>query len=137
MTERYGIDFRRMRFLINRLPMARFRLMCARSQATRITAVISDMPHGTEVSSPVERGYTIVEAAQEALEKISAELQEMRCQLSGKLATLQDPLEITAMQMRYMDGFSVREIAFSLNYSERRIFQVLSCAENRVNKTFH
>lgn len=137
MTERNGIDFRRMRFLINRLPMAKYRVTIARSQATRITPVLSDMPHGTEVTSPVERGYTIVEAAQEALDRISEELQVMRCQLSGKLDALTDPLEITSLTMRYMDGYSVREIAFSLNYSERRIFQVLSCAENRVNKTFH
>ena len=133
MTENRGFDFRRMRFLINRLPMARFRLLKARSQATRITPTLSGMPHGTEVSSPVERGYTIVEAAQEALDRIREELQEMRCQLSGKLDTLQDPLEITVMQMRYMDGFSVREIAYSLNYSEPHIFKVLSRAERKIN----
>ena len=127
-----GFDFRRMRYLINRLPMARFRLLKTRSQATRITPVLSDMPHGTEVSSPVERGYFIMEAAQNAVEQIEQELQEMRCQLSGMIDALETPLEEAAMQMRYMDGRSVREIAYSLNYSEPHIFKVLSRAEQKI-----
>ena len=128
------MDFRRMRFLINRLPMARFRLLKARSMATRITPVLSDMPHGTNVSSPVERGFNIIEAAQEAVERISTELQEMRCQLSGKMGALDTPLEQAAIQMRYMDGMSVREIAYSLNYSEQHIFRVISRAERKINQ---
>ena len=131
-------DFRRMRFLINRLPMAQFRLIKARSRATRITPVLSDMPHGTEVSSPVERGYAIIEAAQEAVDRISDELQVMRCELSGKLDALETPLEEAVITMRYMDGKSAEEIAYLLNYSVRRIFQVLACAERKINrKTFH
>lgn len=137
MTERNVIDFRRMRFLTNRLPMARFRLMLAKSRATRITPVLSDMPHGTEVSSPVERGYLMIEAAQGAVESIDEELQIMRCQLSGKMDVLETPLEIMAMQMRYMDGKSAEEIAYALNYSVRHIFRVLNCAEQKVNRSCH
>lgn len=135
MTEKnYAVDFRRMRFLTNRLPMARFRLLKARSQATRITPVLSDMPHGTEVSSPVERGYLMIEAAQEAVYIIETELQSMRETLADHMDVLTDPLEITAMQMRYMDGRSVREIACCLNYSEPHIFKVLSRAEKKILK---
>ena len=135
MTEKNTlIDFRRMRFLTNRLPMARFRLMVAKSRATRTTPVLSDMPHGTEVSSPVERGYLIIEAAQNAVYIIETELMEMQKVLSQYMDILTDPLEITAMQMRYMDGRSVREIAYSLNYSERHMFRVLECAERKINR---
>ena len=134
MTEKNNIDFRRMRFLTNRLPMARFRLTVAKSRATRTTPVLSDMPHGTEVSSPVERGYLIIEAAQEAVYTIETELQYMREILADHMDALTDPLEITAMQMRYMEGRSVREIAYSLNYSEPHIFKVLSRAEKKIMK---
>ena len=134
MTEKNVIDFRRMRFLTNRLPMARFRLTVAKSRATRTTPVLSDMPHGTDVSSPVERGYLIIEAAQEAVYTIETELQYMREILADHMDALTDPLEITAMQMRYMEGRSVREIAYSLNYSEPHIFKVLSRAEKKIMK---
>ena len=134
MTEKNLIDFRRMRFLTNRLPMARFRLMVAKSRATRTTPVLSDMPHGTDVSSPVERGYLLIEAAQNAVYIIETELQDMREVLADHMGVLTDPLEITAMQMRYMDGRSVREIACSLNYSEPHIFKVLSRAEKKILK---
>ena len=134
MTEKNLIDFRRMRFLTNRLPMARFRLTVAKSRATRTTPVLSDMPHGTDVSSPVERGYLIIEAAQNAVYIIETELQSMREILADHMDALTDPLEITAMQMRYMEGRSVREIAYSLNYSEPHIFKVLSRAEKKIMK---
>lgn len=128
------MDFRRMRFLINRLPMARYRLQKAWSQATRITPVISDMPHGSGVSSPVENGYLLVEAAKNAVDGIEKELADMRAELKGEIGTLENPLEVTAMQMRYLEGRSVREIAYSLNYSEQHIFRVISRAEWKINK---
>ena len=135
LAEKELIDFRRMRFLTNRLPMARFRLMVAKSRATRTTPVLSDMPHGTEVSSPVERGYMMIEAAQESVYIIETELGAMRETLADHMEVLTDPLEITAVQMRYMDGRSAREIAYSLNYSERHIFRVLECAERKINRS--
>ena len=134
LAEKELIDFRRMRFLTNRLPMARFRLMVAKSRATRTTPVLSDMPHGTEVSSPVERGYLMIEAAKEAVYIIETELGAMRETLADHMDVLTDPLEITAVQMRYMDGRSVREIACCLNYSEPHIFKVLSRAEKKILK---
>ena len=137
LTVKNGIDFRRMRFLINRLPMAQFRLLKAKSQATRITPVLSDMPHGTAVSSPVENGYQLIEAAEEAVYVIRMELATMQETLLKHFDPLKDPLEEQTMRMRYLEGRSVREIAYSLNYSERRIFQVLNAAERRVNETFH
>ena len=99
---------------------------------TRTTPVLSDMPHGTEVSSPVERGYMMIEAAKEAVYIIETELGAMRETLADHMEVLTDPLEITAVQMRYMDGRSVREIAYSLNYSEQHIFRVLNRAEKKI-----
>ncbi len=132
-----GFDFRRMRFLINRLPMAQFRVMKAKSQAVRITPVLTGMPHAGGVSSPVENGYLLMEAAKDALDNIERELTALRQELAPHIETLTDPLEEQAMRMRYMEGRSVREIAYSLNYSERRIFQVISIAERRVGQSFH
>ena len=133
MTEHKGFDFQRMRHLNNRFPMAHLNLMRAKSKAMRITPVLSDMPHGTDVSSPVERGYMIVEAAQDVYERIRGELQEMRCQLSGKMEALTDPDEIVIMQLRYMDGRSVSDISYIVNYSPATIYRILSRAERTIN----
>ena len=49
------IDLRKMRHLINRLPMARYRVDVAMSKATKVTATLSGMPHGSGTSSPDEQ----------------------------------------------------------------------------------
>lgn len=128
------MDLRRMRFLINRLPMARFRVERAMSKATRCTANLSGMPRGGSGSNPVEAGALMLADARGAYDAICAELSVMRAELQPLIPSLPDPLERTAMQMRYIDGVSAREIAWRLNYSEQHIHRVLRSAEHKVDK---
>lgn len=124
-----AIDFRRMRFLIDRLPMARFRIDKAMARAAKCTASLSGMPGGGGGGSQVERGVELLEAAREAHAAISQELYDMRLELQPLLKTLEDPLQKTAMRMRYIEGLSVRKIAYRITYSEQHIFRVLQKAE--------
>lgn len=128
------IDLRRMRYLINRLPMARFRIDQAAAQATRCTAQLTGMPRGGGGGSQVERGAELLTAAREAYSAIRTELDAMRAELAPMLDDLAHPLHKTAMRMRYMDGCSVREIAYRINYSEQHIFRVLQEAERKIGK---
>ena len=50
------VDLRRMRFLINRMPLARYRVDLAMARATRVSPVLTGMPHVSGVSSMVENG---------------------------------------------------------------------------------
>ena len=118
-----------MRFLIDRLPMARFRIDKAMARAAKCTASLSGMPGGGGGGSQVERGVELLEAARAAHEAISQELYDMRLELQPLLETLEDPLQIAAMRMRYIDGLSAREIAYRLTYSEQHIFRVLQKTE--------
>lgn len=68
------MDLRRMRFLINRLPMARFRVEKAMSQATKCTASLTGMPRGGGGESQVERGLDIRLEAKAALKDIHDQL---------------------------------------------------------------
>lgn len=129
------IDLSRMRHLINRLPMARFRIDQAAAQATRCTASLTGMPRGGSPCSQVERGAELLADAREAHAAISSELYQLRLELQPMLEQLTEPLEKTAMRMRYIDGVSVREIAYRLSYSEQHIFRVLSTAEKKIQKT--
>jgi DNA-directed RNA polymerase specialized sigma subunit len=132
--ERVAVNLYRMRKLINRLPMAEFRIEQLMSRATKMTATLSNEPRGTVQSDPVADGVVLLEAAKESYHKIETELNGMRKELRPAVDRLEDPLTRTCMKMRYFDGVSAREIAYRLNYSERRIFQILKEAEVKVNE---
>ena len=128
------MDLRRMRFLINRLAMARFRVEKAMSQATKCTASLTGMPRGGGVESQVERGLDLRLEAKAALKDIQDELTMMQVQLEPVIDLLTDPLARMAVRLRYIDRYSVREIAYRLNYSEQHIFRVLSNAEKEIEE---
>ena len=72
--------------------------------------------------------------AREALDSITTELEAMRAELRPMVEALESPLQKSAMRMRYIEGHSVREIAYSLNYSEQHIFRILTIAERSIQK---
>ena len=72
--------------------------------------------------------------AQEALDNIKGEIEQIRARLKPLIDALDTPLSQQAMTMRYMEGFSVRDIAYKLNYSEQHIFRIVSRAEKKINK---
>lgn len=133
MENREKLNLRRMRILINRYPRACFNVDRAVSRAQKCTAQLTGMPGGGP-GSTVADGVELIMQAEEVRDAIAQELARMRAQLSPLLDALDDPLEKTAMRMRYMDGMSAREIAFRLSYVERWIFRVLSRAEEKIEK---
>lgn len=125
---------RRMRYLINRLPMARFRVDQAMARATKCTASLTGMPRGGGNGSQVENGAEMLLAAKSAYKAFREELEAMRWELAPYVDSLDDPLEKTSMRMRYMEGYSAREIAYKLAYSEQHVFRVLNAAEKKIAK---
>ena len=128
------INFHRMRFLINRLPAARFRVDKAKARATKTTTILTGMPRGSSTGNQVEDGVILIEYARQALDSITTELESMRTELKPMIELLESPLQKNAMWMRYIEGHSVREIAYSLNYSEQHIFRILTIAERNIQK---
>lgn len=128
------VDFRKMRKLINRLPMARFRVDQAKSRATRITPILTGMPHGSGGTSQTEDGAILIMIASEKYESMKAELKELQDTLSPIIEGLQDPLPKNVMRMRYMECRSVREIAYFLNYSEQHVFRILQRTERKIEE---
>jgi RNA polymerase sigma factor (sigma-70 family) len=125
------VNLRRMRFLINRLPAARFRVDKAMANATRATSVITGMPHGSGSGDRMAENVILLDLAKQARDQITAELEAMRQQLGPLIEALDAPLQKSVMRLRYMDGMSVREIAYALNYSEQHIFRILQQAERK------
>ena len=126
------VDLRRMRFLQNRLPMARFKVERAMSKATKCTATLTGMPRGGGTGNQVENGAELLDATKAAYNAIQDELKAMREELAPIIAGLEKPLERTVMHMRYIEGRSVREIAFGIAYSEPHVFEVLRHVERKL-----
>ena len=129
------MNLRKMRILINRYPRACFNVERAVSRAQKCTAQLTGMPGGGS-GSTVADAVELVMQAEEARDRIAAELSHMRAELSPMIEALSDPLEKTVMRMRYMEGVSVREIAYQLCYSESRIFKSLKSAERHIEGAF-
>lgn len=127
------IDLRRMRYLMDRLPMARLNVERAMSRATkctqRLTMAAGDGGYGDAMSENAIR----LSVAREKRDGILRELRELREALAPRIAELDDPVQRLIMQMRYLDGQSARQIAYALALSERWVFYNLSRAEARIN----
>lgn len=126
------INLRRMRFLQNRLPMARFKVERAMSKATKCTANLTGMPRSGGMGNQVEDGAELLDTAKAAYKAIQDELKAMREELAPIIAGLDKPLERTVMHMRYIEGRSVREIAYGIAYSEPHVFEVLRHVERKM-----
>ena len=127
------MNLRKMRILINRYPRACFNVERAMSRAQKCTAQLTGMPGGGS-GSTVADAVELVMQAEEARDRIAVELVRMRAELAPMIDALSDPLEKTVMRMRYMEGVSVREIAYRLSYVERWIFQKLRRAEEQIEQ---
>ena len=128
-------DFRRMRRLINRVPMARLTVDRALAKSSRMTAQYSDMPRGgSRISDPTSDGAVLYRAAKDSYQALKKELEGLQHEVEPYIDGLERPLQRNAMRMRYIEGRSVREIAYYLNYSEQHIFRIISRAEEKINK---
>lgn len=116
----------------NRLPMARFKVEKAMAKATKCTATLTGMPRGGGTGNQVETGAELLDTAKAAYNAIQDELKAMREELAPVIAGLDKPLERTVMHMRYIEGRSVREIAYGIAYSEPHIFEVLRHVERKL-----
>lgn len=130
-----GFDFRRMRRLINRVPMARLNVDRALARSARMTAQYRDMPRGgNRTSDPTGDGAVLYMAAKDSYNALKKELEGLQREVEPYIDELDRPLQRNAMRMRYIEGRSVREIAYYLNYSEQHIFRVIQTAEEKINK---
>ena len=127
------IDLRRMRYLMDRLPMARLNVERAMSRATKCTQRLTMAAGGGGYGDAMSENAIRLSIAREKRDGILRELRELREVLAPRIAELDDPVQRLIMQMRYLDGQSARQIAFALALSERWVFYNLSRAEARIN----
>lgn len=136
------IDFVAIRKLIDRIPAIKFKMAQERSKAEKMTSVVTGMPHGSGGDrSPVEESAIKLADMEEAYAEILRELDEIREALDPLIDGIEglEPKHVeqrAMMRLRYIDGYSIPQIANATNRCERRVQQILRDAEKKISLNF-
>ena len=107
------------------------------ANATKVTTVITGMPHGgSGTQSQVENGAIELAEVEESYREVFNDLKKMRMELEEMLQELEDPDDIGIMRLRYIQGHYPEEIPELVNLSRRAMFYHLSGAEKKLMRLF-
>ena len=107
------------------------------ANATKVTTVLTGMPHGGSGNkSQVETGAIELAEVEESYREVLSELNAMREELEEMLKQLDDPDDIGIMRLRYIVGHYPEEIPDLVNLSRRAMFYHLSGAEKKLMRLF-
>ena len=107
------------------------------ANATKVTTVITGMPHGgSGTQSQVENGAIELAEVEESYREVFNDLKKMRTELEEMLQGLEDPDDIGIMRLRYIQGHYPEEIPELVNLSRRAMFYHLSGAEKKLMRLF-
>lgn len=131
------VNLKKMRILIRheqRLMRRKDRIF---ANATKVTTVLTGMPHGGNGNkSQVETGAIELAEVEESYREVLDELNKMRTELEDMLTHLDDPDDIGIMRLRYIVGHYPEEIPDLVNLSRRAMFYHLSGAEKKLMRLF-
>ena len=106
------------------------------SKATKITAVITGMPRGSDNHSQVEDGAIRISDVMDAYREVIAELNAMKNELDPLLDSLDNADDRAVMRLRYIKGFSPEDIAEAIHRTDRSIYYYLSRAEDQLARKY-
>lgn len=129
------IDFKRLRMLIKQEEKLRWAIEKQMAKATKTTVSFSGSGSGSHrTESKVEEGAILLATLKDEYRQIDQELKQLRKELKPEIRRFRDPITRTAMNLRYINGVSVRKIAATMDYSEQHIFAMLNKTEDKINK---
>ena len=126
------VNLYRMRKLIRDTVKIQWKVEQERAKATKITAVITGMPRGSDNHSKVEDGAIRITEITEAYAEVLLELERMRQELDPLIAGLDNADDRAVMRLRYIRGFSPEDIADAIHRTDRSIYYYLSRAEDQL-----
>lgn len=88
-----------------------------RSEATRITPVISDMPSGSHANDKIALSIEKLEDCAEKLEKQADRMQEAMDDVQNVINSISNPTYRQVLTYRYINGYTWEQIAVVMNYS--------------------
>lgn len=130
------VNFYRMRQLMRRTLKVQWKIEQEEAKATKITSVMTGMPHGGPGHDQVADGAISISEIKAAYKEVLDELEGMRKELDPLINSLDNPDDRAVMRLRYINGFSPEDIAEAINRTDRSIYYYLSRAEDQLARKF-
>lgn len=130
------VDLHRMRQLMRQTVNVQWKIEREMARATKITTVITGMPHGGGGHDQVADGAIQLQEIKAVYNEALDELERMRSELDPLVNTLEDVNLRAAMRLRYMHGRSPEDIADAISYADRTIYRFLRKGEEELCRRY-
>ena len=130
------INLSRMRMLIRQLTKLQWRKERELARATKVTTVLTGMPHGGTGKNHVEEGAIKIAELEDAYTDVITELKAMKAELLPLINTIENADHRAAMRLRYIDEHRPEEIADAIPLAERTVYRYLKLGEDEICKRF-
>lgn len=100
-------------------------LQALRLSAENLVPILDGLPHSNEAKSRVEKIALMIIESERELDSLRAQLDRASEDLPARIHDeISDVQERTVLLLRYVACMRFRDIAFQLEMSERRVFQI-------------
>lgn len=130
------VNLYRMRQLMRYTIKARWKVEKEIARATKITAVLTGMPHGGAGHDQVAEGAIKIDEVKAAYRETLGELEQMQHELDPLIDTLGNPDDRAVMRLRYIECYSPEDIAEAINRTDRSVYYYLSRAEDQLARQY-
>ena len=130
------VNLYQMRQLMRRTLKVEWKIEQEEARATKITTVITGMPHGGGGHDQVADGAINISEIKAAYREVLGELQQMRDELDPLISSLENADDRAVMRLRYINGFSPEDIAEAIHRTDRSIYYYLSRAEDQLARKY-
>jgi len=130
------INLYRMRQLMRYTIKARWRVEKEMAKATKITSVLTGMPHGGGGHDQVADGVIKIDEIKQAYKETLGELEDMQHELDPLIDTLDNPDDRAVMRLRYIECYSPEDIAEAIHRTDRSVYYYLSRAEDQLARRY-
>ena len=130
------VNLYQMRQLMRQTLKVQWKIEQEEAKATKITTVITGMPHGGGGHDQVADGAINITEIKAAYREVLGELERMRNELDPLIDDLDNPDDRAVMRLRYIKGFSPEDIAEAIHRTDRSIYYYLSRAEDHLARKY-
>ena len=130
------INLYQMRQLMRYTIKARWRVEKEMAKATKITAVLTGMPHGGGGHDQVADGVIKIDEIKQAYKETLGELKDMQHELDPLIDNLDNPDDRAVMRLRYIECYSPEDIAEAIHRTDRSVYYYLSRAEDQLARRY-
>ena len=96
-----------------------------RSEACRVSPVLSEMPNGgNQTGTKIERAIEQLDACANDLEKEALEMRQLMQEVKAAINTIPDETLKQLLELRYINGYTWEQIAVKINYTWRHVLRL-------------